>query len=181
MENNYKQIEFFWGNLEDAINKLIEHKLNGELVFIEFNGQKLYSDIDDMDSAFVKVTGKTKVEFDEMERIRHEEYLESERKHKEEIPELTLKWIENGKKVLNPKYLAKWNKCVPIRLGDLYKGMELEMCLDIVEELNSGCTLEKAKRILERQGHSGMSHSLVCSMISSFCDRGKEFVEFVKL
>lgn len=180
MEKDYKQIEFFWGNLEDAVNKLIEHKLNNELVFIEFNGKKLYSDIDDMDSAFVKVTGKTKAEFDEMERIRHEEYLESERKHKEEIPELTLKWIENGKKVLDTKYLSKWNKCVPIRLGDLYKGMELEMCLDIVKELNNGCTLEKAKEIVESQGHSGMSFGLICSMVKSFCNRGSEFVSYVR-
>lgn len=69
---------------------------------------------------------------------------------------------------------------MPIRLSDLYRGMELGACLDIVVELNKGCSLKKAKGIIEKQGHSGMSFGLVCSMVASFCDRGREFVDFVR-
>jgi hypothetical protein len=69
---------------------------------------------------------------------------------------------------------------VPIRLDDLYQGMELKCCLDIVIELNNGCTLNEAKAIIESQGHSGMSFGLVCSMVKSFCDRGTEFVSYVR-
>ena len=54
------------------------------------------------------------------------------------------------------------------------------MCLDIVTELNNGCTLDKAKEIVEGQGHSGMSFGLICSMINSFCDRGAEFVAYAR-
>ena len=81
---------------------------------------------------------------------------------------------------MDEKYRELWAKCVPIRLGDLYHGMELEMCLDIVLELNNGCTLEEAKAIIESQGHSGMSFGLVCSMVKSFCGRGEEFVNHVR-
>lgn len=177
MKKSYKEIEFGFGNIESAVKELKSHK---ELVCGSFNGEMLYSDIDDLDSAYKKITGKTKAEFDEAERIRHEEYQEQQRKHKEAIPELTKEWISKGKEVLEEKYLELWNKCVPIRLSDLYQGMELGMCLDIVKELNNGCELQKAKEIIESQGHSGMSFGLICSMLKSFCDRGNEFVEYVR-
>jgi len=173
---NYKEIEFGFGNIESAIKELKSHK---ELVFGVFNGEKLYSDIDDVDSAYKKITGKTKAECEEAERKRSEDYKEQKRKHTEAIPELTEAWIGKGKTVLDEKFLDEWTKCVPIRLSDLYQGMELGMCLDIVKELNEGCAFEKAKEILESQGHSGMSFGLVCSMIRSFCDRGVEFVNYV--
>lgn len=54
------------------------------------------------------------------------------------------------------------------------------MCLNIVKELNSGCELKVVKEIIESQGHSGTSFGLVCSMVNTFCIRGKEFVNFVK-
>jgi hypothetical protein len=89
-------------------------------------------------------------------------------------------WIERGKAILDEKYHKLWEKCVPIRLSDLYEGMELGATLDIVKELNSGCELDKAKEIIKGQNHSGMSFGLVCSMVKAFCDRGNEFVNFVK-
>jgi hypothetical protein len=178
---NYKEIEFSPGeNLESAVKELDSYKQKNELVCGSFNGHILYSDIDDIDSAFKKITGKTKSEFDEDERKRNEEYKEEKRKHKESIPDLTKEWEERGKRILDEKYHELWNKCVPIRLNDLYRGFELGACLDIVKQLNLGCELEIAKTIIEDQGHSGMSFSLVCSMVESFCDRGKEFVTLVK-
>jgi len=176
MKKNYKNIEALCGSsIEATVNKLMEYKAIGELAYCEFNGQKLYSDIDDMDSAYKKITGKTKSEFDAEQQKHHEEYLERKRKHKESIPQLTKEWIEKGNQILDEKYRSEWARCVPIRLGDLYEGMELKACLDIVLELNNGCTLDKAKEIIEEQGHSGMSFGLVRSMVKSFCERGAEF------
>ena len=178
MEKNYKKITLGAGqSIESAIKELKEHK---DLVCGSFNDQMLYSDIDDLDSAYKKITGKTKAEFDEAERKRHEEYESENKRHKEAIPELIKEWIEKGKNILDDKYLELWNKIVPIRLDDLYKGFELGACLDIVKELNAGCTLNEAKLIIESQGHSGMSFGLVCSMVEAFCDRGTEFLKFVK-
>lgn len=177
MEKNYKKITFGFGDLDSAVKELKSHN---ELVYGEFNGQKLYSDIDDLDSAYKKVTGKTKAEFDELERKRDEEYQLELKKHKESIPELTKEWIEKGKAILDKKYHDNWYQIVPIRLRDLYMGMELKATLDIVKKLNSGCALEEAKAIIDGQGHSGMSFSLVCLMVEAFCDRGAEFVNIVR-
>jgi hypothetical protein len=179
--NKHKEIEFGFGNLESAVNELAKYKEQGELVFGVFNGQKLYSDVDDIDSAYMKVVGKTKSEADAAEKKWHEEYEEKKRKHREAIPQLTTEWIEKGKLVLDEKYHETWNKCVPIRLGDLYEGMELGDTLEIIKELNAGCKLEVAKEIIAGQGHSGMSYSLVCAMVKSFCDRGEDFASFARL
>lgn len=178
MKTNYRKIEFGAGqSLETAVKELKEHK---DLVCGSFNGKMLYSDIDDIDSAFKKVTGRTKAEFDADREKEHLEYEERKRKHKEAIPELTKEWIEKGNEILDEKYRETWAKCVPIRLSDLYEGMELKATLDIVKELNAGCELEVAKEIIEEQGHSGMSFGLVCSMVKSFCDRGAEFASYAR-
>lgn len=178
MKTEYREIEFGAGeSIESAVKELKEQK---DLVCGSFNGQILYSDIDDMDSAYKKITGKTKAEFDAELQRQNEEYKREEKQHKESIPELTKEWIKKGKAILDEKHHEKWERCVPIRLGDLYRGMELGATLDIVKELNADCELETAKTIIEEQGHSGMSFSLVCSMVKSFCDRGEEFVNYVR-
>ena len=178
MKKKYREIQFCAGqSLETAIKELKECK---ELVCGSFNGQMLYSDIDDVDSAYKKVIGKTKAEFDEERQKEYEEYEAENKRHEEAIPELTKEWIEKGNAILDGKYHELWAKIVPVRLKDLYKGFELGACLDIVKELNVGCELETAKKIIEDQGHSGISFGLVCSMVKSFCDRGAEFVSYAR-
>ena len=174
----HKKIEFSPGeNIESAVKELKSHN---ELVCGSFNGQMLYSDIDTVDSAYQKITGKTKAEYDTEAKAQNDRYEDDRQKHKESIPDLTKEWIEKGNTILDEKYRETWAKCVPIRLDDLYQGMELKCCLDIVIELNNGCTLDEAKAIIESQGHSGMSFGLVCSMVKSFCDRGNEFVIYAR-
>ena len=178
MRKRYKKIEFYVGRcIESAIEELKRHD---GLVFGTFNGQKLYSDIDDLDSAYKKITGKTKAEFDAIQKTRHDVYEEEQRKHRESIPRLTKEWIDKGKVVLDEEYLELWSQCVPARLDDLYQGMELGACLEIVKELNAGCSLNVAKVIIEKQSHSGMSFGLVCAMVKSFCKRGTDFKRFVR-
>lgn len=164
-------------SIDSAVEKM---KSAGEPVSVEFNGVMLYSDIDDVDSAYKKVTGMTKSELDAEIQKEHEQYLEEEKRYKESIPELTKEWIEKGKEILDEKYHETWAKCVPVRLSDLYEGMELGATLDIVKELNAGCELQMAKKIIEGQGHSGMSFGLVCLMVKAFCDRGSEFVIYAR-
>lgn len=179
MNKNYLEIEF-WGNLEDAVNKLLEYKEKGKLVCGEFNGVTLYSDTVTMDSAYLEVTGQTKSEFDKVQQERMEEYKRKKREHEERIPELTKEWSQKGREILSEDKWEYWDGIVPIRLGDLYRGMELGACLDIVEILNNNGSLDEAKEKIENQGHSGMSFSLVCAMVKEFSDRGNEFVEYVK-
>src|SRR5574344_2081843 len=176
MEKEYRKIEFRGGqSIETAVKELKSYE---ELVCGSFNDKMLYSDVDDVDSAYMKIIGKTKREHDAEVQLQNERYEERKRKHKEAIPELTKEWIEKGNEILAEKYHETWAKCVPIRLDDLYQGFELGACLEIAKALNAGCELEVAKGIIEGQGHSGMSFRLVCSMVKSFCDRGTEFASY---
>jgi len=181
MEDNYLKIEFYAGNtIDTAMNDLMEYRKKGFLACGDFNGKTLYSDKDDINSAYLKITGKSKSEFDEARRKEQEEYKRKQQEHKDRVPELTQEWITKGNKILDEKYREKWASVVPIRLDDLYQGFELKACLDIINILNNDGTLEDAKCEIKKQGHSGMSFGLVCSMVSAFCERGVEFSQYAR-
>ena len=167
-----------------AISKLqwrnfLEYKEKGELVCGSFNGHVLYSDNVTVDSAFLEITGKTKADFDKDREEDRKKLIREREEYESKIPELTKEWIAKGHKILDEKYWSEWDKCVPIRLNDLYEGMELKDCLDIIEPLNNGCSLEDEKKIIDDQGHAGMSYGLVKCMVDSFCDRGQEFANYI--
>jgi hypothetical protein len=181
MENiSYRNVEFMAGDtIEDAINELKTYHEKGIKVNGSFNGKILYSDSDTIDSAYIKITGKTKIENDRLQQEWLEEYKRKEKEHKEKIPELIKEWVAKGKEILSEDKWELWEKCVPMRLNDLYKGFELGCCLEIIKALNTK-TFEDAKKIIDEQDHSGMSFGLICSMLISFSDKGKEFVEYIK-
>ncbi|MGL4761864.1 MAG: hypothetical protein ACRCWG_10490 [Sarcina sp.] len=133
-----------------------------------------------MDGAYKLVTGMTKKEHDELIKNKAEEYEKECEEHQKQIPTKVEKWRAEGRKVLDEKHWELWDKVVPIRLGDLYQGMELGASLDIIKVLNETGDLDRAKEIIESQNHSGMSFGLVCSMIKAFCDKGEEFAKFVR-
>ena len=181
MNKNYRKIEFELGsNIEDAVNKLLYYGRRNVLVYGEFNGHKLYSDTVTMDEAYKEITGKTKAEFDSLQQEWRENYERQKKEHKEKIPSLIEEWMQKGREILIEDKWEYWDKIVPIRLNDLYQGMELGCCLDIVKILNNNGTLDEAKKEIENQNHSGMSFGLVCAMVKEFCNRGQEFVEYVK-
>lgn len=181
MNKDYKEIEFLCGcTIERAVLELLEYKKNGELVCGDFNGHTLYSDTVTVDGAYLEILGKTKAEFDKEQEEWRKNLIREEEEYKAKIPELSKEWIEKGHEILDEKYWSYWDKCVPIKLSDLYHGMELKCCLDIVKPLNNGCSLEEAKKIIESQDHSGMSFGLVKAMVREFCDRGEEFSKYIK-
>lgn len=178
--NKYKEIEFLAGDtIEDAVKELLDYKDKGKLVYGTFNGHVLYSDKVTMDNAYLKITGKTKSEFDKAQRQTINEIKKQREDHEAKIPELIELWKKKGREILTEDKWEYWDKIVPIRLNDLYQGMELGCCLDIIKILNDNGTLEEAKEKVESQDHSGMSFSLVCSMVGKFCERGEAFIDYV--
>lgn len=176
---DYKKVDFWGSKLDEAVTMLQDYSRNGEKVCVEFNGVMLYSDTVTMDSAYLAVTGKTKKEFDDYLEEQHKEYERKESEHKAKIPTLIPMYIEKGHNLLKEKYWEQWEKCVPIRLGDLYHGWELDCCLDIVKVLQEEANFDKAKELFYGQGHSGMSAGLTMSMIVTFCENGKDFARFM--
>lgn len=173
--DEYYELDY-WGNLEGAVEKLLQWRdtYNNRKAKIEFNGHWLYSDTVTMDKAYLEVLGKSKADFDKEQDEWKENLKKREEEHKQKIPQLTKEWIEKGHQVLEQKFWDAWDKCVPIRLNDLYEGMELGMCLDIVRTINEK-TLEEAVEVMKNQGHSGMSWGLMKSMVKSFSDKGEKF------
>jgi predicted nuclease with TOPRIM domain len=181
MNKNYEEIEFCAGmTIKDAVKDLLRYKDKGILAKGSFNGIVLYSDTVSIDGAYQEIMGKTKAEFDKEQEDWRKDIQKRDQEFKESIPELTEMWIQKGKEVLTADKWDYWTEIVPYRLKDLYQGMELGNCLDIVKILNNNGTLEEAKEKISSQGHSGMSYSLVCSMVKEFCSRGNEFVEYVR-
>lgn len=172
----YIEIDFDCGSsLKDSV-KLLHSKAEatGKKYFGEFNGHKLTSDMT-VDETYIKCTGKTFKEFkDEQEKMR-QDLIRREEEHKKKIPELTKYWIKEGHKVLSQDKWNEWDRCVPIRLGDLYEGMELGQCLDIIKTVKDN-SIVAGIEVMNNQGHSGMSWGLMKSMIKTFCDDGEKFI-----
>lgn len=88
-------------------------------------------------------------------------------------------YLAKGKEYLDEKYHAIWEEMVPHRCKDLYYGMELGATLAILPYVDRH-NFQVAKKVMDDQGHSGMSGSLVLSMIASLSDNGKEFYGYMK-
>lgn len=180
MKKEYKEIEFLCGcTIAEAVLELVKHGAKGEFVCGIFNGHMLYSDTVSIDSACLEIAGRTYFEGLNQREINRQRLIAEEEEYQKTIPNQTKTWIEKGHEILDKKYWEKWDEIVPIRLSDLYHGMELKSCLDIIKPLNDNCTLSEAKDIIDKQDHSGMSFGLVRNMVVAFCDRGKEFAEYL--
>lgn len=181
MTEKHREVMFKLGeNLEGVVNLLLSFKNKGILAKGDFNGTMLYSDTIDMDQAYMEIVGMSKEELVNRQRRNSEKYEQEKKKFAEEIPELSRIWRRKGRDVLEEDKWDEWDSIVPIRLRDIYQGIELRQCLEVISILNEGGSLDEAKKVMESQGHSGFSFGLVCSMIENFCNRGKTFVDYVK-
>lgn len=173
----YKEVEFTCGmDIKGAMEYLYRLSAKGDSSYCgEFNSHILNSDMT-LDEAYKECLGmsyKDWIKYKENEKIKlriKEEY------HKNKVPELTDYWIKEGHKVLSEDKWKLWDECVPIRLNDLYEGMELEGCLDIIRKVKEE-SITAGIETMRNQGHPGMSWGLMKSMIKAFCDCGDEFLE----
>lgn len=174
----YRELEFIGGmSIENAVDELLKYKDKGILAKASFNGVMLYSDTVTLDTAYREITGKGKQEYDDYIAALQEERRIADEKHKADIPRLTEEYIKQGKEILDEDKWELWEKCVPIRLADLYQGMELKCALDIIKMFNEDKPFEEVKEVFISQGHSGMSAALLFSMLVDLSPKGKDFVD----
>lgn len=107
--------------------------------------------------------------------IRSKKYWEKDYKETLETIEKVPAWIEKGEKLIFPQRADAWKECVAKRATDLYRGLELNNALEIMETLANGGTIEQAKEILDKANHSGTSYNLTMSIVANFSKRGPEF------
>ena len=174
----YKEIKYL-GNLDGCIDELLKYKAKGQLVSIDFNGHILYSDTITVDGAYQEVLGDTKAEWEERCERERQKYEKHKREHEASIPNKTKYWRDKARGIIREDGLDYWDEIVPIRLKDLYEGMELECCIELAK-LTKDNLFEEAKEKLSNQGHSGMSYRLVCSMVKIFAENGVEFLKYIE-
>ena len=180
LKSQYAQIEFVAGtSLSECINELSN---KNTLCYGIFNGHPIYSDNLNRDEIFIRICGMTEQDLESRKKQAALDYEKQEKEFKKRIPTMAKKYFALAKGVIADDKLEKWNQVVPIRLNDLYKGMELDATLDIIKELNKADEnnnhFAEAKQKFESQGHSGMSWGLMCSMLIEFAPNGEEFVNY---
>ena len=180
-----REIEFYTGdNIDTSMARLYQmEKKFGETCFGKFNGHELLS-TDSIDDAYQKVLGRTKAEFDKELKEEMEEYERKLSEHNAKIPELSEKYRKEARGLILESEYEYWDKIVPVRLKDLYRGMELENTLELCrimrnEEIPYDERLRAAYDLFMASGHSGMSASLVASMLRIFCPNGNDLADAV--
>lgn len=169
------KIEFRVGStIKEAIEELHNKAKDGKKYCGEFNLHILTSDMS-VDDAYMEIMNKTFDEFQKEQEESRQRLIREDEEYKKKIPDLTKHWIEEGHKILSEDKWEIWDKCVPIRLSDLYRGMELGQCLDIIKTVREK-SITDGIEVMKNQEHSGMSWGLMKSMIKEFCDCGDEFL-----
>lgn len=176
-----KKIEFYAGQeLDEAYQEL---QINAPCCG-EFNGKVLYS-TDTIDEIYTKVLGMTRQEHNEYWRKKDEEYERKKAEFKAKIPQLTEEYRKRARGIIPEEHLDYWDKIVPIRLNDLYRGIELDCWLKLITVLNDESKdelekLESCRVMFSEQGYSGMSAGLVFSGLKYFHPLGEKLVMYIK-
>ena len=152
--------------------------------FAVFNGREITSD-DTLDEMYVSVTGMTKDEFDRKRNEFRNEYERREYEHKSKIPELTEHYRKEARGVILEEQIGYWDEVVPIRLGDIYHGMELDQVLTISRIMGDTETdfytrLRKSYKIFNDVGHSGRSANITIAMLRKFCPYGDNIADAIE-
>lgn len=171
--------------IESALRYLKEQsKIQNEDLYADFNDKEIFS-TDSIDDAYKRIVGKTKEEFDADFNKWREEYDRKEQEHKDNIPNLTEEYRQKARGLVIESELEYWDEIVPVRLNDLYRGMELQQVIDCAIVMrNTTITkegrLRRAYKIFMDAGHSGMSASLTMAMLRRFCPYGNELADACK-
>lgn len=163
--------------LRQACELLEKCREKGENVYIDFQGRRLYSEFDDFDSCYLKITGKNYEEFQRYQRAWLEvELYQANQARLEKMYEL----IEGGKIILTREMYYEWESLVKGYMGS-HCGEELDIALDIMQTLKDGVIDEAYFRFLRKTEYLTYNQTeFILSVIERFCEKGKEFTRRVK-
>ena len=83
MNDEVKRIDIEpWSNLQSVVYLLMAYRANGDHVYCEYNGHKLYSDNISMEAAYLEITGMTKEEYEAEKQKLNEQFDEEFKKQK---------------------------------------------------------------------------------------------------
>ena len=178
-QSKLNKIEFSAGqNIESAYRDLQEYAPS----YGEFNDHTIYS-YETLDEIFQKIVGMTRDEFYKYAKEKEEKRQQELKTYKERIPELITYYKDKARGIIPENKLKYWDRIVPIRLNDLYRGMELQCLLDIITILNDENKTKEDRfnncyDLFYKQGHSGTSGMIVLSGLKQLHPLGYEFVDY---
>ena len=176
---NAREDERFYLDLDEVVAALETYKKNDINVFIQYNDKNLYSLLDDRDSCYMKVTGKTYEQYNEDREafLKHmeEQRIKQQINALERIPEWTLR----GYSIIYPQQRKQWDKCIKKRIEGPYVGDDLENALEIMEMLAKEGDLEKAYKIFDDANNSGGSAASVLDAVITFSEQGTQFYGYL--
>ena len=146
-----------------------------KLCCMEFNGEIIYSDEDSLDSAYMKVVGRTYSEH--LKKIEEEEkrMKEAEEEYERSKPSLYSELIMKGHEIIDEKYWFTFDKLVAKSLDDLYRGYDIECAVHIVKMLKEKKSFEEIRQTIFDQGHSNWSVGITIAEVKDICDEGSDF------
>jgi len=178
IKKNSREITAYAGDSLDKLVLQLENlRRQGKInCFINFNGTKLYSIDVTMDSAYKECLGCTRKTWLKKEKKWAEDYKTKTEKWKKEAEENLPIWIEEGKKYTHPAKWENWEKtCISSANNDYY-GLEVRDALEIMKMIEDGVPFEDIKKIIEKQGHSGMTYSGMMNIILYFQKEDQLFI-----
>ncbi len=170
--------------VEDAFRQMRGYKKRtGEDCFVKFNNRTLYS-YDSKSTCYIKLTGMSKKEYDRVIKEDIRKYKKKKRRFQSRISKLIKVYKKKARGIIAEEYLEVWDNAVPIRLEDIYHGLDLKCMLELVQVLNREDPEEDrfkaCKELLESQDHSGWSYHLVSKSLALIHKDGEKFVEYLK-
>ena len=174
------RIEFSAGqSIESAYKDLQEYAP----AYGDFNDHTIYS-FETLDEIFQKIVGMTKDEYYKYAKEQEEKRQQELKTYKERIPELTTYYKDKARGIIPENKLKYWDRIVPIRLDDMYRGMELDCWLELIKILNDDKKpkekrLKKCCKLFYKQGHSGMSGFLVLAGLKELHPLGYEVAAYI--
>lgn len=182
LKKQYKEIQLpalrYLSQAIEYVRTVNPNIIGTNLIYAMFNGHPIYSDNLDVDEIYSRVCNNTGNKQKEIEL----DYEKAEKEFQKKIPTLAKKYNALAKGVIADDKLDQWYEIVPVRLRDIYHGMELDATLEIIKELNkatdSNNHFAEAKNIFDKQDHSGLSYGLMYAMLNMFAPNGVEFVKY---
>ena len=138
-----KEIDKYFGSIDQAVEYLLKAKARGEHVFCDYNGHKLHSDNVTLDSAYVEILGCTKDEYENKQEkwmddykrkikdteTREQRYADMVKEHREKsVNPVTMPLVVSGL-----KFIAENQS---LRQDELISGLLKIGCNFTLEDIN---------------------------------------------
>lgn len=176
---NAVEDKYWANNLDEAIEYLVKCRQEGKNIWIEFNGQRLYSNDATVDTIYMQMFGKTKQEFEQAHAAARDRVGKKLEELGKEIAEKKPEWIEKGKELIYPAKSKDWEKFIDIMSQSIDNVGEMDLALDIMGQLEDGKSFEEIKQYIQNSS-SEISITMLENMALKFSKRGPDFFEFMR-